>query len=468
MSIGSEFEGAKLGDVRRTDRLVRVAQRLASDPTKSIASAMPTVAEREAAYRLLSNEALDLESVLAPHVVRTTERAAQASRIVVAHDTTEVGFSTPRAGLGRVNDGELGHCFFLHTALAVSRDGRREPLGVLGARPHTRMKLARGRQRHTERIDEAKKESARWWQLAEEVSGRLTDGTQAIHVMDREADNYVLFARLLAGGHRFVIRGKHDRRIKLSGIKDPTLKHELARLTGRVTRQITIAPREPKPLAKPLLPPNRARAAVLEFRATEVTLRRPTPAPATAFELPPTLTMRIVHVIEHAPPDGYAPIEWKLYTSEAVDTTTQIEEIVDAYDTRWVIEEYFKALKTGCALEKRELESAQTILSCLGILMPIAWSLLRIRTLARDAGDAPAATVLTKLQIAVLQRLEHVRMRATNPTVADVYTAIAVLGCHIKQNGPPGWQVLMRGYNELVGLARGAALMLGLNVADYL
>ena len=459
MSIGDEFEGLDLGDVRREARLVRVAERLASDPKKSIAAAMVTIAEREGAYRLLSNEAVVLERVLAPHVAKTADRSVRAKRIVVAHDTTEVGFSTPRAGLGRVNDGDLGHCFFLHTALAVSRDGRREPLGVLGARPHMRMKLARGRQRHTERIDEAKKESARWWQLVENVASVLADGTDAIHVMDREADNFTLFARLLEGGHRFVIRGNHDRRIKLDGKKDPTLKQELARLTGRVTRQITIGPREPKPLAQPLLPPSRARAAILEFRATEVTLCRPTPAPITEFELPPTLPVRVVHVVEPEPPDGYAPIEWKLYTSEPVDTVAQIEAIVDAYDTRWVIEEYFKALKTGCALEQRELESAQTILGCLGILMPIAWSLLRIRTLARDAGDAPATTVLPALQIKVLQRIEHVRMRAIDPTVADVYAAIAVLGCHIKQNGPPGWQVLMRGYQELLALARGAALI---------
>lgn len=468
MQIADEFKGAKLGDSRRSTRLVHVAERLAPNPAKSVAAAMPTDAEREAAYRLLGNEDVRFEDVLAPHVAKTVERARSATKIIVAHDTTEVGYTTPRSGLGRVNEGELGKGFFLHTALAISGDGRREPLGVLGAQPRMRMTLARGRARHTERIDESKKESARWWQLVDEVATTLAGGAATIHVMDREADNYVLFARMLAGGHRFVIRGKHDRRIKLDGRKDPTLKHELARLSGRVTRRITIGPRDPKPLATPLLPPNRVRTAVLEFRATEVTLCRPKPAPLTDFDLPPTLTVRVVHVIERDAPDGYAPIEWTLYTFEPVDTVEQIEAIVDAYDTRWVIEEYFKALKTGCALEKRELESAQTILICLAILMPIAWSLLRIRTLARDGSDAPAATVLTPLQIKVLQRVEHVRMRAVNPTVVDVYAALAVLGRHIKQNGAPGWQVLIRGYQELLILARGAALMAGLNVDDYL
>lgn len=469
MPIIDEFEGAELGDPRLASRLVRVAERLAADPTKSIAAAMPTVAEREAAYRFLSNEEVILADLLEPHGVRTAERAVLARRVVVAHDTTEIGFSTPRVGLGRVNDGEMGTGMFFHVALVVSGDRRREPLGVVGARHHMRMKPPRKvRMRHTERVDEDQKESARWWQLVYEAATKLSDVKDVIHVMDREADNFVLFARLLEGGHRFVIRCKHDRRIKLDGRKAPTLKNELARLEGRVTREVALGPRDPKPLAQPVVPPNRVRTAVLEFRATRVMLCRPKPAPATTFPLPEVLELNFVHVVEPNPPEGYEPIDWKLYTSEPVETIEQIECVVDDYDTRWVVEEYFKALKTGCALEKRELESAHTILNCIGILVPIAWSLLRIRTLARDASTTSATTVLTKLQTVILQRLDHVRMTTNNPTVTDAFAAIAKLGCHIKQNGPPGWQVLMRGYRELIALANGAALMKGIVVDDYL
>lgn len=469
MPIDDEFKGAELGDPRRLERLIRVAEQLEADPSKSIAAAMGTEAEREAAYRLLGNEAIELGAILAPHFAKSCERARRAVRVVVAHDTTEVGFSTRRAGLGRINNGELGRGFFLHTALAVSSDGRREPLGILGAQPHMRMKAPPQKKRkHTERVAEADKESARWWELVDTVSQRLDSPSLAIHVMDREADNYLLLARLVGLGHRFVIRVKHDRRIELEGDQEPTLKKELARLEGRVTRQITIGPREPKSFSKPLIPPNRARTAVLEFRTTSVVLRRPSPVPLTDFVLPETLALNLVHVVEKDPPEGYEPVDWKLYTSEPIETNAQITDIVDFYDTRWVIEEYFKALKTGCSLEKRELESARSILNCLGILMPIAWTLLRFRTLARDDGAAPASTVLTKLQIKVLQRVEFVRMKEDNPTVRDAYLAIARLGRHIKNNGPPGWQVLIRGYQELLVLSRGAALMLGIEVSDDL
>lgn len=469
MKITDEFGTVDLGDPRRERRLFTMVERFAAGPSKSVAAAMRSPAEREAAYRLLSNDAVEMNEILEPHLVATARRAKQATRVIVAHDTTEVGFSTPRLGLGRINDDEMGRGFFAHTALVVSAEGRRDPLGVLGLQTYVRMTPpGPKRERHTERVAEREKESARWWEMVAAVTPRLEGVEHTIHVMDREADNYVLFARLIDGGSHFVIRLRHDRLIELEGEKEPTLRKALASLSGCVRRQVTLGPREPKPLAKPSVPPNRVRTATLEFRATRVVVRRPRPVPKSDLELPETIELNVVHVTEVDPPDGYEPIDWKLATTEPVVTPQDVEAIVDAYDTRWVIEEFFKSLKTGCALEKRELENDRAIYNLLAMLVPIAWRLLRLRTLARHASDSePASSVLTKLQIAILQVHEDVRMTRDNPTVRDAYLAIARLGGHIKNNGSPGWQVLGRGLLELITLARGAALARGMN-DDYL
>jgi hypothetical protein len=470
MGIADEFEGVDLGDERRDRRLKQMVGLLEEDPSKSVAGAMRDEAGREGAYRLLSNEAVEMDAILAPHFKATSDRARETKRVVVAHDTTEIGFPTAREGLGRINDSKMGRGFFMHTALVVSNDERRDPLGVIGAQRFLRMKPpAKKKERHSEVVDESDKESARWWELVDEVSRRLSSHTQAVHVMDREADNYVLFARLIAGGHRFVIRARHDRRIELEGHKEPTLRKALAGLEGRVRRGITIAPREPKPLAKTVFPPNRVRDAHLEFRATTVTICRPKPSPATDMELPETVELNVVHVVEINPPQGYDPIDWKLETTEPISTSEEIAAIVDAYDRRWVIEEYFKALKTGCAIEKRELEGAHSIFNLLGMMMPIAWKLLRLKSLARTASATePASLVATRFEILVLQRHKYTRMTTNNPTVRDVFLAVARLGSHIKNNGPPGWQVLSRGYLELIALAEGLALARGLTEDDYL
>ncbi len=40
-------------------------------------------------------------------------------------------------------------------------------------------------------------------------------------------------------------------------------------------------------------------------------------------------------------------------------------------------------------------------------------------------------------------------------TASDVLAAIAELGGHVKNNGPPGWQVIGRGYDALLLLELG-------------
>jgi len=79
----------------------------------------------------------------------------------------------------------------------------------------------------------------------------------------------------------------------------------------------------------------------------------------------------------------------------------------------------------------------------LGIFIPLAWNLLRLRFLSRAAPDAPAATVLTPTQLAVLRT--HPRVELTDePTVREALLAVAKLGGHIRNNGDPGWLVLGR------------------------
>ncbi len=57
-----------------TKRLVRLADDLSAQPTKSIPVACAGPAEVKAAYRLLDNEALDWRAVLEAHGQPTAER----------------------------------------------------------------------------------------------------------------------------------------------------------------------------------------------------------------------------------------------------------------------------------------------------------------------------------------------------------------------------------------------------------
>jgi hypothetical protein len=109
--------------------------------------------------------------------------------------------------------------------------------------------------------------------------------------------------------------------------------------------------------------------------------------------------------------------------------------------------------------EKRQLESKHTLLNALAIFAPIAWQLLALRQLSRNRAELPADSILSPLKLTLLQRHPDVRLRP-DATIRDAMLAIAALGGHIRNNGEPGWQVLGRGYEDLLLLERGAALAL--------
>jgi hypothetical protein len=169
---------------------------------------------------------------------------------------------------------------------------------------------------------------------------------------------------------------------------------------------------------------------------------------------PQSVTVNVVRVYEPEPPTDQPAVEWLLFTSEPVATAEQVAWVVDAYRARWLIEEYFKALKTGCAYEGRQLRSLHTLTNALGFLAVIAWRLLLLRTLDRAAPLTPAVDVLDTIVLeALAARLKHIgepKPFPANPTVADVMKGIARLGGHHKSNGPPGWQLLWFGFQDLL------------------
>ena len=90
------------------------------------------------------------------------------------------------------------------------------------------------------------------------------------------------------------------------------------------------------------------------------------------------------------------PIEWMLVTSDAVQTIEDATAVVDHYRARWLIEDYFKALKTGCAFEKRQLTTFDGLVRALALFVPMAWHLLVLRHLGRADSPRPVTRRSTR------------------------------------------------------------------------
>jgi transposase-like protein/DDE family transposase len=454
-NVDVEYEGAEFGDARLDRRLVELSHMVGTDPEASFPTAAGNDAELEATYRFLNNERVSGEKILAPHVDATIRRTSRAGEVVVAHDTTEFNFgSSSRGDLGRVGLGK-SHGFYGHFSLAVSRTGRR-PLGILGFRVHERHG-DKGKRGHQALQMAEDNESRRWSASAHRVERLLGKGA-AVHVVDREGDSYALMAELANAGARFVVRMASAKR-KVDGDAD-TVGEALRRTSVIAEREVPIATRDRSklPSYRKHFPQRHARVARLEATAARVTLIRPDSSSRSPEK---ALVLNAVRVFEPAPPEGEPPVEWRLWTTEPVDSPDQVLAVVDAYRCRWLIEEYFKALKSGCAIEKRQLESSAGLQNVVALFAPIAWHLLDIRTVSRDAAATPAEQVLTTVQIVCLRLALKNRRRPPlpeNPTARDAMLGIAGLGGHIKNNGDPGWIVLGRGLDKLLAFEEGYRL----------
>jgi hypothetical protein len=450
LDLRSELSSINTGDRRLDRRVGSVAQTLASNPSASVPKAVSGVAEREAVYRLLSNRKMSLERVIEPHQKETVKRAQQAGLVIVAHDTTEFRFPSDRVGLGPVAGKRSGTAGFrAHCALAIAAHERRDVLGVLAVKPMIRDRIKPKR----DSVDRKKykdRESLRW---AENVDAtrRLLESVEAIHVMDREGDIYELLAWMVSSGLRFVIRSAQNRMLE-GGEK---LLSSLDDAPDIFDREIALSRRKRSvhPYAREQFPARAGRPATLRVAAKSIEIRKA--KSACDPSLPPTVRLNVVRVYEPNPPDGQEPVEWRLFTTEPIDSKEDLAKIIDAYRSRWVIEEFFKALKTGCAYESRQLESATTLLNMLGLLAVVAWRLLALRTLSRDPVDHPATDALAPIQIEVLRAITRRQTFSATPTVREAMLAIAELGGHITQNGAPGWLVLTRGFVELSAAVRG-------------
>ena len=80
--------------------------------------------------------------------------------------------------------------------------------------------------------------------------------------------------------------------------------------------------------------------------------------------------------------------------------------------------------------------------------------------MAQNEPDAPGEKVLNSTQLMLLTELakEKKRKIPEKMTASYVLYEIAALGGHIKNNGPPGWLVLRRGFDELLSIERGWTL----------
>lgn len=462
-----EVAGANLGDERLNERFMKVMESLASSPSASFASMCNSKDEREGLYRFMRNKHVLWPDLIEPHIEETRVRASKAGAVIVVHDTTTVRVAEDADLESYLNTGKKG--FLFHSALVLDGREERKPLGTSAVEIVFRAKGKAKTKKNGRALSGAEtfkfkhKEFDRWWRLVEKTEERLQD-VETVHVMDREADSYDLLSRLVSSNTSFVIRWcrnrsakfSHEESMDWSKVKDLLCKAK----TKKLKRVVHLGKRRKKtaPRAAKAAPPRKSRSASLRFATCSLDLRKPHYLP-TRLGYPDSLAVNVVHIYEPSPPEGYEPVEWVLLTNLPIKKARDVERVVDIYRQRWLIEEFFKAIKTGCLYRKRHLTNRQSILNTFSSFLPIAWKALLLRSLAQGA-PMPASHGLSSTELDVL-RAKAMTIGAPlgeNPTMEEALTLIARLGGYRSSSGPPGWLTIMRGTEKFISLVEGWSL----------
>lgn len=444
--IAKQFNECQLGNKSRTRRLQRVAEHMLARPDKSLPEQNPLWADLKAAYRLFQNEDVTFAAVCQQHWEQT--RATQPGRYLLISDTTDIdhGSHQSTTGLSFLGNGQ-GKGMQLHSCL-VYDSGRKLIEGTAGALVHYR-KHAPKKETRTQRLSRVR-ESELWGNLVDQV-GAPPEGSQWIHVFDRGGDNFEAMCHILQAGGDWVIRAA---RLKRNVLLE---NGELLPLADAV-QQAEVLERYDLPL--PSRPGIAARTASIELSAIKVTL--PVPRHRSPWLKAcgiQRLQVNIVTVQEIDPPRGVQKVNWVLLTSLPVSTASQARQVVEDYENRWLIEEYHKALKTGCSLQRHALRSAERLEPLTGLISVIGTRLLQLKMIGRSQRQAKARTHVPASWLECLT-LAKPKLDAEQLTVYEFIRELAKLAGFLgrKCDGEPGWQKIWAGYLTLKSLLDGMKL----------
>jgi hypothetical protein len=386
-----ELADLDLGDQRLERRACKILHARWAQPQATFYGTFASWSPAKAAYGFIEHRKapISLPGLLSGHSQATQARMAAEPWVLLPQDTTTLNYTglSQTTGLGPMGE-EKGQGLWLHSLLAVRPDGI--PLGVLAAhcwaRPHEAPK-PNDRKRNAKSIHE--KESFRWLEAFKTAAAaaRRMPQTQLVVMTDREGDLYELHDAVQIGPDNLhtLIRAQHDRNLQC---------HQ--KLWNFMASQ-------PLGQERTLEVPRRLgcskRTATVQVRWAPITIQCPAVSGKNGR---PPLSLWAIWVSEINAPKGVEPIDWMLLTDISIETAEQAWEKVQWYRCRWGIEEWHRALKSGCSVERREFKTAEHLQRVLAFDLIIAWRILACVKLGRILPQLPATVLYSEDELDVL------------------------------------------------------------------
>jgi hypothetical protein len=445
--VQTEFQHAEFGDERLTDRLVQIGDELGSSPAESIPIACENLASTKATYRFCDNENVDSAEILASHKQAQLSRIQETDELLVVSDTTELTFPHHPAkdGLGDIGTAEMDiQGVKVHSTIGINPQTY-HMTGVID-----QQSLIEDRQTATTYDTNGNDEPTpletrhtKWIRGDRRARAWLPEDVRPIFVHDRAADDFSLYAEIIDEMHNagFLVRAQYNRTIRTPTGEDDKLFGWSGDLPeeGRTTIDIQQAGGR------------KARTAELSIATGTCDLLPTKSAPDGADPI----SVNVVQVEEVGEHED--PMQWVLLTTASVDGLDEALTVIERYRLRWRIEDWHKALKTGCKIEERQLQTWERMDVLLGIYSVIAWKVLELRDLARENSSADPAVLLSDAERAVLEAKFPELREEDGKTYA---VSVAKLGGYLDRNSdpPPGWQAMWKGLQKVRMWAEGYEL----------
>jgi hypothetical protein len=394
---------------------------------------------------------------MAAHTAEHTAAQAAGRDVVVIQDTSELALGGRRAkanGYGPVGKGGALRGLLLHAVVAVDA-GTGGVIGLVDAMVRNREggKVGSRRARKT-----PEKESQRWIDGTTRAGEVLLAANSITGVSDRESDIYEHFSSRPSNVH-LVVRACQNRQIETGSGGPPGLLFCFAdglQPHGRVKAQI------------PAAPGRKARVAELAVRFSQVVLCKP--RHATSRDLPTSIPLSMVDVRETSKPkDGSEPIHWRLLTTHEVTSLPGACRIVGLYRLRWIIEEFFHALKTaGFDIEAADIGDPQVMIKFVTAATVAAVAVMQLvkardgttgQKLA-DAFDPADQPILEAVSIQLEGKTALQRNPHPKGSLAFAAWVIGRLGGWTGYYGKPGPKVMRRGFEAFQRIKFGSMLRL--------
>lgn len=454
-----EFACAKVGDRRRIRSLSLIVYSLCNQAGISLTAALGN-GLRQAAHRIFEHGTVSVLGLMQGHVQETVKRLSSlktatgvgdlgADLVLVSQDTTSFDYSTQYCleGAGPITTAPKSQGLMSHCALAMTTTGL--PLGIVHLAVWARDKANVGSRNLRKQRETHEKESQKWIDGLRAIEAAYPEDQPLLIIQDREGDvfNFLNVARRPTT--YLLVRAAQGRSVLTEKGVEGTLFNTVAN-SAVIGQYTAIIPRKPG---------QKEQEADFDLRVQQLTIRNP--KAHKDYSNP----VWVVQATQSNALEGEEPLEWILLCTMPVGSAEQAKKIVEYYTRRWMVERLHYTLKSGCKVERLQIDDIESLKKALAIYYIVAWRLLFMTYLSRNEPQMPASCALSADEIIVLSASQKRKIT----TIEAAVKAICKLGGYepYAKAKDPGVKSFWTGIRKLESMVEGWKLAIEMQNVRY-